>query len=107
MASGECRDRPGDAGVTATAVDGDGRAASSEPPRAGTQHHVPLLATMLVTAVRRRAWPRAAATTRAWVAAWGAEFLALLALKAHLVRQGRWRIPAEEPLTHTIWPHCS
>ena len=70
------------------------------------EYHVPRLAEMARDAARRGEWRRALAAWRAWVMAWAAELAAYAALKAHLVRRGRWSLPAEEPFAHTIEQHC-
>ena len=70
------------------------------------EYHVPRLQDMVRRAVRRGEWHMAFAAGRAWVTAWGAELVAYAALKAHLLRQGRWSLPAEEPWSDTILQHC-
>ncbi len=70
------------------------------------RYHVPRLEELLRTAVERGEWRLATAAARAWVLAWTTDASAYLALKAHLVRQGRWSLPADEPLSQLIKHHC-
>lgn len=67
--------------------------------------HAPRLEQMLRTALERGEWRLAAAAARAWGLAWTTEAVARVALKAHLVRQGRWRLPADHPLLQTMERH--
>jgi glycosyltransferase involved in cell wall biosynthesis len=41
-------------------------------------------------------WRRVAEAVRAWSLAWAAEAGARIALKAHLLRRGRWRLPRDD-----------
>lgn len=61
-------------------------------------YHVPRLEAMLAGAVTRREWRLAAAALRAWIRAWAHELFAYLRFKVHLIRQGRWTLPADDPL---------
>ena len=70
------------------------------------EYHAPRLRAMLVRTARRGEWELAAAAARAWVTAWAAEAAAYVALKGHLLRRGRWSLPADEPLAPTILQHC-
>ncbi|HEV7956677.1 MAG TPA: glycosyltransferase family A protein [Marisediminicola sp.] len=66
--------------------------------RALRRYHVPRLEQLLWAACRRGEWRLAAAAARAWVLAWVADAGASFRLQAHLVGQGRWRLPPDEPL---------
>jgi hypothetical protein len=61
---------------------------------------------MLHHRASRREWGPAAAAAAAWLTAWTAELAAYAALKAHLLRRGRWSLPADTPLARTIVHHC-
>lgn len=61
-------------------------------------HHAPLLAKVVVHAARARQWRRAARSARVWAFAWGAGTAARAGLRAHLVRRGLWRLPANDPV---------
>ena len=62
------------------------------------RYHAPRIARTLADDLRRGAWRRAAAAVGAWGLAWASDGAAHLALKAHLLRRGRWRLPVDEPV---------
>jgi glycosyltransferase involved in cell wall biosynthesis len=59
-------------------------------------HHAPLLVQQVRREVRAGAWRRAAAAAGTLALAIGLDLGARVGLKAHLVRRGRWRPPADE-----------
>ncbi|GJG87444.1 hypothetical protein tb265_26250 [Gemmatimonadetes bacterium T265] len=61
------------------------------------RYHAPHLAEMFGAALRDRQWTRARRAGLTWVRAWMVEGTALVAMKAHLVRQGRWRLHPDDP----------
>jgi len=69
------------------------------------RYHVPRLEQMLRAKVKQGEWRLAAAAARAWITAWTTEASAYAALKAHLIRRGRWTLPADEPLSQIIARH--
>jgi len=70
------------------------------------RYHAPRISVMLHKAATRGDWRQAGAAARAWTLAWANEGAAYVALKLHLVRRGRWSMPAEEPLSQLIAQHC-
>ncbi|HYW50259.1 MAG TPA: glycosyltransferase family A protein [Gemmatimonadaceae bacterium] len=70
------------------------------------RYHAPRIARMLKGAATRGDWRQATAAARAWTLSWANEGAAYLALKLHLMRRGRWSMPAEEPLSRVIVQHC-
>ena len=60
-------------------------------------HHAPLLAEIVVHAARARQWRRALRSAWVWAFAWVAGTAARVALRAHLVRRGLWRLPPTDP----------
>lgn len=61
-------------------------------------YHAPRLVTMARERVRRGDWTLAFRAARAWLRSWGMDLSGRFALKAHLVRRGRWRLPRDEAL---------
>lgn len=70
------------------------------------RYHAPRIATMVRDAVHRGDWRTVGTASRTWVMTWVNEAAAYLALKLHLVRRGRWSMPADEPLSRVIAQHC-
>ena len=50
-------------------------------------------------------WRRVGEAARAWGLAWAVELGARVALKAHLLRRGRWRLPADDDALHADARH--
>jgi len=61
-------------------------------------YHAPRLEAMFRRSAQRGEWQLVAAAARAWMLAWGHDAFASAALKANLVRRGRWRLAPGEPL---------
>ena len=70
------------------------------------QYHVPRLEQMARAALAGGERGRAFAAARAWVTAWAVEALAYARLKAYLLRQRRWAMPADHPLLPTVAQRC-
>ena len=62
------------------------------------RYHSPRRVTMARDAVSRRQWSRAARAATVWGWPWAADVSARVGLKAHLLRHGRWRLPASDPV---------
>ena len=59
--------------------------------------HAPQIQQMLGATLAERDWRRAAHAARAWAIAWTVDLAARVALKAHLLRRGAFRLPADDP----------
>ena len=59
--------------------------------------HAPQIRRQLGATLAAGDWRRAGHAARAWALAWGADLGARVALKAHLLRHGRFRLPADDP----------
>lgn len=53
--------------------------------------------------VRAGEWRRAAVAAGAWALAWADDLRGRVGVKAHLLRRGRWRMPADEPVLQLSW----
>lgn len=62
------------------------------------RYHAPRLVEMSGAAIRRRQWARAGAAARTWGRAWADDLAARVALKAQLLRRGRWRLRPDDPI---------
>jgi glycosyltransferase involved in cell wall biosynthesis len=66
--------------------------------------HVAQLADQVRREARARAWRRAASAAGALALAVGLDLGARVAVKAHLVRRGRWRLPLDDPFARHTGP---
>ena len=69
------------------------------------RYHAPRLIDMARAAVREHRWARAGAAVRTWARAWAMDGAARVALKAQLLRGGRWRLRRDDPMFVRYWTH--